>query len=164
MTLRLSEDSQQPHADQVDDESDRRDDKHRPALDLGWCLEPLVRFVKDVDRQQQQHDRVGERGQHLHPQIAVRPLRCRFALRETDCEQRERQPGDIGHHVGRVRQQSQAACDQTADDLRRHVRRRQAERPRQPSRVLRGRGSGGTSTVHIFNSPGLRLIATKPAR
>ena len=86
-------------------------------------------------------------GEDLHPVGAVGALAGLDPSTELDRGQRQSQAEDVRGHVGGVREQGEAARDQTSDDLHDHVRDRQGQGDGQRPEVLGGGRSRSRAVV-----------------
>ena len=134
---------QQPHADQVHHQPHHRDDQHRRREHFGRREDALVRLVEDVDRKQQQHDRIDQRCQYLGAQIAEGLGGRRRAGCKPDGEQRQREAAGIGEHVRGIGQQRQAARNPRADHLDDEEGGGERQRPDEALAMPRPRRPGG---------------------
>ena len=116
-----------PRGDEVDDQPERGDHQHQPALDLGRVAEAAPGLDEDPDRDRDERDAVEERGEDLRPPVAERLRRAAGPGREPRREQRDPQRENVGEHVRGVGEQRQAAGDQAADDLGDEERRGEDE-------------------------------------
>ena len=111
---------QDPEAGDVHQQPEDGDHQHRAAQHLGRVHQPQDRLDRDPDRQHHQRDAVDEGDQHRDAVEAVGPGLVRRATGEAEAHGGERQRGEVGRHVARVRQQRERARDQAARDLGQH--------------------------------------------
>ena len=86
--------------------------------------ETLIRFVENVDRNQQQDDCVEKRRKDLRAQIAVGLFLVGRALRKADRQQRKSKTAGIGKHVRGIGQKGKASCEVSPRHLSADYKRR----------------------------------------
>ena len=126
---------QRPRRRDVDRRADQRDHEDQPGAHVRRRDEAVDRLVDDQQREHEQRDAVGLRGEHLHAAQAVGHRAARRPARERDRREREGERRRIGEHVGGVREQGERVREHARDHLRAHQSRDQAERDRQAPRA-----------------------------
>ena len=106
-----------PGGRDVGEHAGNGDDEEGAALNLGRLLEPLPRLPEDVDRQDDQADRIDERREDLSTQVAEGPFGTGRPAGQPHGEERQPKGGDVGEHVCRVGEKGQRVGDIRAGEL-----------------------------------------------
>ena len=131
--------AQDQQRDQVGDRAQDGGEKHDVGLDLGGRAEAPDGLGEDDHGNDDQDQRVGQRGQDLGPLVAVGPRIVRRTRGNPGRQQRDEDAGGVGEHVPGVGQQGQRAGDQGTHNLDQDHRQGDAQHGDQALAVLPGR-------------------------
>ena len=126
---------------EVDDEAGGSRGEHPAADHARWVGEPPDRRPDDPAAEHDEHERVGERCEHLCTPPAEAPLGRRGPLREPGGEERQPERERVGEHVRRVGEESERVCCDARERL-------DAGEPRNQRQRDRERASLSTMRVH----------------
>ena len=121
----------------------------QPARISGGFENRVNRLDEDPDRDHDEGDSVGERGQDLGPPVAEAPLCSRRAGGQPRREQRERNRPRVTQHVTGVCEERQAVGGQTAYELDHGVGRGQHEHGAESAPAARAVEAVAVVVAHV---------------
>lgn len=150
--------AQHAHAGNINHETDDRDDEHPATGDFGGLAETPVRFVKNVYRDEEEHDGVEGGGQNFEAIISECAASIGGALTDANRRQRQSERRYIGEHVRGIGQQRETASEKPADYFSDKISSGKCERDLEPGSV---RSSSTRRDVCVFRAHRFLISVTQ---